>query len=144
MDFDYGIVGGGPAGYTTAMLLAQKGFKVVLFEKNKLGGTCLNRGCIPTKFLWQAASVKQTISKSYEYGLKSSLEPVNFQEIINKKNKLVENLVKGVARLLTANKVDVIKGTASFKNKNASKAPKGSDKAEIKVYKIALNLLLVE
>ena len=116
--YDIAIIGAGPAGYNCAINFAKQGKKVVIIEKDNLGGTCLNRGCIPTKFLWQAASVKQTISKSYEYGLKSSLEPINFQEIINKKNKLVENLVKGVSRLLTANKVDIIKGTASFKNKN--------------------------
>ena len=116
--YDIAVIGAGPAGYNCAVNFAKQGKKVVIIEKDNLGGTCLNRGCIPTKFLWQTASVKQTISKSYEYGLKSSLEPVNFQEIINKKNKLVENLVKGVTRLLAANKVDVIKGTASFKNKN--------------------------
>ena len=116
--YDIAVIGAGPAGYNCAINFAKQGKKVVIIEKDNLGGTCLNRGCIPTKFLWQAASVKQTISKSYEYGLKSSLEPINFQEIINKKNRLVENLVKGVARLLAANKVDVIKGTASFKNKN--------------------------
>ncbi|MBO7611455.1 MAG: NAD(P)/FAD-dependent oxidoreductase [Elusimicrobia bacterium] len=116
--YDIAVIGAGPAGYNCAINFAKQGKKVVIIEKDNLGGTCLNRGCIPTKFLWQAASVKQTISKSYEYGLKSVLEPVNFQEIINKKNRLVENLVKGVSRLLAANKVDVIKGTASFKNKN--------------------------
>ena len=116
--YDIAVIGAGPAGYNCAINFAKQGKKVVIIEKDNLGGTCLNRGCIPTKFLWQAASVKQTISKSYEYGLKSSLEPVNFQEIINKKNRLVENLVKGVSRLLTANKVDVVKGTASFKNRN--------------------------
>ena len=116
--YDIAVIGAGPAGYNCAINFSKQGKKVVIIEKDNLGGTCLNRGCIPTKFLWQAASVKQTISKSYEYGLKSSLEPISFQEIINKKNKLVENLVKGVSRLLTANKVDIIKGTASFKNKN--------------------------
>ena len=116
--YDIAVIGAGPAGYNCAINFAKKGKKVVIIEKDNLGGTCLNRGCIPTKFLWQAASVKQTISKSYEYGLKSSLETISFQEIINKKNKLVENLVKGVSRLLTANKVEIIKGTASFKNKN--------------------------
>ncbi len=116
--YDIAVIGAGPAGYNCAINFAKQGKKVVIIEKDNLGGTCLNRGCIPTKFLWQAASVKQTISKSYEYGLKSSLEPVNFQEIINKKNRLVENLVKGVSRLLTANKVDIVKGKASFKNKN--------------------------
>ena len=116
--YDIAVIGAGPAGYNCAINFAKQGKKVVIIEKDNLGGTCLNRGCIPTKFLWQTASVKQTISKSYEYGLKSSLEPLNFQEIINKKNKLVENLVKGVSRLLTANKIEIIKGTASFKNKN--------------------------
>ena len=116
--YDIAVIGAGPAGYNCAINFAKQGKKVAIIEKDSLGGTCLNRGCIPTKFLWQAASVKQTISKSYEYGLKSSLEPVSFQEIINKKNKLVENLVKGVSRLLIANKVDIVKGTASFKNKN--------------------------
>ncbi len=116
--YDIAVIGAGPAGYNCAIKFAKQGKAVVIIEKDNLGGTCLNRGCIPTKFLWQAASVKQTISKSYEYGLKSSLEPINFQEIINKKNKLVDNLVNGVARLLTTNTVDVIKGTASFKNKN--------------------------
>ena len=69
MDFDYGIVGGGPAGYTTAMLLAQKGFKVVLFEKDKLGGTCLNRGCIPTKSLLHSSDLYRLILNSQEIGL---------------------------------------------------------------------------
>ena len=116
--YDIAVIGAGPAGYNCAINFAKQGKKVVIIEKDNLGGTCLNRGCIPTKFLWQAVSVKQTILKSYEYGLKSSLEPINFQEIINKKNKLVENLVKGVSRLLTTNKVDIVKGIASFKNKN--------------------------
>ena len=94
--YDIAVIGAGPAGYNCAINFAKQGKTVVIIEKDNLGGTCLNRGCIPTKFLWQAASVKQAISKSYEYGLKSTLEPLNFQEIINKKNKLVENLVKGV------------------------------------------------
>ena len=49
MEFEYGIIGGGPAGYTVGMKLAQQGKSVVIFEKDKLGGTCLNKGCIPTK-----------------------------------------------------------------------------------------------
>ena len=61
MLYDYGIIGGGPAGYTVAMNLAKKGAKVVLFEKDKLGGTCLNRGCIPTKSLLHSSEIfKQT------------------------------------------------------------------------------------
>ena len=136
--YDIAVIGAGPAGYNCAINFAKQGKTVAIIEKDNLGGTCLNRGCIPTKFLWQAASVKQTISKSYEYGLKSSLEPVNFQEIINKKNKLVENLVKGVARLLTANKVDVIKGTASFKDKNELNIKTETEEINISADKIII------
>ena len=136
--YDIAVIGAGPAGYNCAINFARQGKKVVIIEKDNLGGTCLNRGCIPTKFLWQAASVKQTISKSYEYGLKSSLEPLNFQEIINKKNKLVENLVKGVARLLTANKVDIVKGTASFKSKNELNIKAETEEISISAEKIII------
>lgn len=116
--YDVAVIGAGPAGYTCAVEFAKQNLKTVIIEKENLGGTCLNNGCIPTKFLWQAAKTKQIISKSFEYALKVNYEPVIFKDIINKKNKLVENLSKGIARLLTANKVDILKGIASFKNKN--------------------------
>ena len=57
MDFDFGIIGGGPAGYTVGMQLASQGKKVVLFEQEFLGGTCLNKGCIPTKSLLHSSEV---------------------------------------------------------------------------------------
>ena len=57
MEYDYGIIGGGPAGYTTGMLLAQKGKTVIIFEKDKLGGTCLNKGCIPIKAILHASEL---------------------------------------------------------------------------------------
>lgn len=116
--YDIAVIGAGPAGYNCAINFSKQGKKVVVIEKNNLGGTCLNTGCIPTKFLWQAAKTKQKISKSLEYGIKSNIENINFQDIITKKNRLIENLSKGVARLLTLNKVDVVKGIASFKTKN--------------------------
>ncbi|MGE4384708.1 MAG: NAD(P)/FAD-dependent oxidoreductase [Endomicrobiaceae bacterium] len=114
--YDVAIIGAGPAGYTAAVKFAQLGFKVAVVEKDKLGGTCLNSGCIPTKFLWQAAKTKQKILKSYEYGIKSSMEPLIFSDIINKKNKIIENLSKGIQRLLESYKIDIVKGKASFKS----------------------------
>ena len=63
MDFDYGIIGGGPAGYTAAMTLAKEGKKVVLFEKDNIGGTCLNRGCIPTKALLHTSEIYNKIKR---------------------------------------------------------------------------------
>ena len=69
MEFEYGIIGGGPAGYTTAMALAQKGHSVVLFEKDKLGGTCLNKGCIPTKSLLHSSELYKDILQADNIGL---------------------------------------------------------------------------
>ncbi len=118
MNYDVAVIGAGPAGYNCAVKFVKQNKKVVIIEKNSLGGTCLNCGCIPTKFLWQAAKTKQKISKSLEYGIKSTVENINFADIIAKKNRLVENLVKGVERILKTNNVDIIKGKASFKDKN--------------------------
>ena len=59
--FDYGIIGGGPAGYTAGINLAKQGYTVVLFEKNKLGGTCLNKGCIPTKSILHSAEIYRNL-----------------------------------------------------------------------------------
>lgn len=136
--YDVAVIGAGPAGYNCAINFAKQGKKVVVIEKNNLGGTCLNCGCIPTKFLWQAAKTKQKISKSLEYGIKANIEPINFQDIITKKNKLVENLSKGMARLLTLNKVDVVKGTASFKSNSTLLVNTETENMEIVADKIII------
>ena len=67
MDFEYGVIGGGPAGYTAAMDLAKQGHSVVLFEKDKLGGTCMNKGCIPTKSLLHSSEVFANLKKAEEF-----------------------------------------------------------------------------
>ena len=71
MEFDYGIIGSGPAGYTAALNAASTGKKVVLFEKDFVGGVCLNRGCIPTKTMLHSAEIFEEVSKSFE--LKDSI-----------------------------------------------------------------------
>lgn len=112
--YDIIVIGAGPAGYTCAVRSAQLGKSVAIIEKDNIGGTCLNYGCIPTKFLWQSAKVKNIISKSYEYGIKSQTETINFQDIIIKKNKFIENLRKSLQKSIESYKIDIIKGTASF------------------------------
>ena len=74
MEFEYGIIGGGPAGYTVGIKLAQQGKSVVIFEKDKLGGTCLNKGCIPTKSLLHSSEVYRQVLKSSELGLEIDLK----------------------------------------------------------------------
>ncbi|WP_413853108.1 dihydrolipoyl dehydrogenase family protein [Candidatus Ruminimicrobium bovinum] len=136
--YDVAVIGAGPAGYTCAVEFAKQNLKTVIIEKENLGGTCLNNGCIPTKFLWQVAKTKQIISKSFEYALKAKLEPVNFSDIINKKNKLVANLSKGIERLLTANNVDIIKGFATFKDKNILSVKTSEKEIEVFANKIII------
>jgi dihydrolipoamide dehydrogenase len=116
--YDIAVIGLGPGGFTAAVRAAQLGSKVVVIEKSFTGGTCLNCGCIPTKFLWQALKTKQKIQKSYEYGLKAVLEQVIFADIIAKKDRNITNIRKGMKMILSSHKLDVINGTALFKNKN--------------------------
>ena len=87
--YDYGIIGGGPAGYTAGMLLAQQGFKVILFEKEFLGGTCLNKGCIPTKALLHSSEQYKNIMQSASIGVNVEIKSFDYSQIIEKKNKTV-------------------------------------------------------
>lgn len=138
MNYDIIVIGAGPAGYNCAIKFAKQGKKVAVIEKNSLGGTCLNCGCIPTKFLWQAAKTKQKISKSLEYGIKANIENITFADIIAKKNRLVENLVKGVERLLKTSNVEIIKGEAGFKDKNTITVKNSDGEIELQADKIVI------
>lgn len=114
--YDVIVIGAGPAGYTCAVRFAQLGSKTALIEKTEMGGTCLNCGCIPTKFLWQSLKLKNTVSKACEYGIKTSPVQLNFQDIMAKKNKFIENLRKSLQRMVESYKIEIIKGEASFKS----------------------------
>ncbi|MCL2484836.1 MAG: NAD(P)/FAD-dependent oxidoreductase [Endomicrobia bacterium] len=116
--YDIAVIGSGPGGFTAAVRAAQLGAKTVLIEKSEIGGTCLNCGCMPTKFLWQALKTKQKIQKSNEYGFKANLEPFSFADIISKKDKTIANIRKGMELILSSYPIDVIKGSASFKDTN--------------------------
>lgn len=118
MDFEYGIIGGGPAGYTAGMMLASKGHSVVLFEKDKLGGTCLNRGCIPTKSLLHSSEVYKQILNASEYGLELEFKSFDFSKIAEKRDKTVEKIRKSLELAVKNSGVNVIYGEASLKNEN--------------------------
>ena len=101
-NFDYGIIGGGPAGYTAGMLLAKSGKSVVLFEKNQLGGTCLNMGCIPTKtFLHYSDLYKQ--AKFFDENL-----VMDFVKIVDKKNETVSKIRKSLELAVKSSGVKVV------------------------------------
>ncbi|MBN1382180.1 MAG: dihydrolipoyl dehydrogenase [Deltaproteobacteria bacterium] len=108
------VIGGGVGGYPAAIRAARMGADVTLIERDVLGGTCLNRGCIPTKALLQSASVIQTMKESQIFGITCKGYEVNFSAVMNRKNNVVSRLSGGVASLLNAKKIKIIKGTASF------------------------------
>ena len=114
------VIGGGPGGYVAAIKAAQLGAEVVLVEKEKLGGTCLNEGCIPTKVLLHSSELYSQMTNAHEMGIdiKGSIE-VNWEAVLKRKDDIVNSLVSGVSALLEINKIRVIKGTAEFETKNS-------------------------
>ena len=112
--YDLIIIGGGPAGYVAGIRAGQLGMKTMILEKEHLGGTCLNVGCIPTKALFQSAEVANTIRGSAPYGIHSSLNGVDFAAVMDRKDGVVKKLVSGVAFLLKKQKVDVVAGEAKI------------------------------
>jgi dihydrolipoamide dehydrogenase len=118
MEKDIVIIGGGPGGYVAAIRAAQLGAQVCIIEKAEFGGTCLNRGCIPTKVLYRNAEILNTLKNITEFGIKVDSYSISVEEIQNRKEKIVNQLVSGVEQLLKANNIDIILGTASLKDNN--------------------------
>jgi dihydrolipoamide dehydrogenase len=110
--YDVAIIGGGPAGYTAAIRAGQYGLKVALIEKaEKLGGTCLHVGCIPTKSLLFNAEVYDHLKHAKEYGIEGLGEgTLNWQTVLDRKNAIVTKHVKGLDFLMRKNKVTVVSG----------------------------------
>ena len=112
------VIGGGPGGYVAAIRAAQLGGKVTLIEKNKLGGTCLNVGCIPTKAILHAAEALTEAKEMAEYGINIEVKNVDWKQVQAKKNAITAQLVGGVTGLMKANKIQIVEGTASFASKD--------------------------
>lgn len=112
------IIGGGPGGYTAALAAARAGKSVCLFEKDALGGTCLNVGCIPTKYLLDRANALEKIRSMTEEGVLRGAGEYSFKRVMKGKAPVIEKLGAGIASMLRSAKVEVVRGTASFKNAN--------------------------
>ncbi|NHM32172.1 dihydrolipoyl dehydrogenase [Neobacillus terrae] len=110
-EYDLVIVGGGTGGYVAAIRASQLGLKTAIVEKGKLGGTCLHKGCIPSKALLRSAEVFATAKKSEEYGVVTGEVSYNFVKIQERKNKIIDQLHKGVKHLMKQGKIDVFEGT---------------------------------
>ena len=113
------VIGGGPGGYVAAIRAAQLGGQVTLVEKNKLGGTCLNVGCIPTKVLLHAAESLHEAKEMAQLGIQVMVQNVDWNRVQQKKTAVTNQLVSGVTGLMKANKIKVIEGTAEFADRSS-------------------------
>lgn len=109
--YDVVVLGGGTGGYVAAIRAAQLGKTVAVVEKDKLGGTCLHRGCIPTKALLRSAELAASLRESEEYGISAGPVTVQFHKVLERKDRIVEQLHKGVQYLMRKNKIDVYIGS---------------------------------
>ncbi|MDR2119020.1 MAG: dihydrolipoyl dehydrogenase [Tannerellaceae bacterium] len=112
MKYDVAIIGGGPAGYTAAEKAGAAGRSTILFEKNTLGGVCLNEGCIPTKTLLYSAKVFDTAKGASKYAVEVEKVSFDLPKIIARKNKVVKKLVAGIRMKMAAHGVPVVSGEA--------------------------------
>lgn len=108
------IIGGGPAGYVAALKASQLGAKVTVVESSKVGGTCLNKGCIPTKSLLECTHVYEVVKGSSNFGVLTDNASIDFTKVASRKDTIVKQLVAGVEYLLKSGGVEVIEGTAAF------------------------------
>src|SRR5690606_10411562 len=113
--FDLIVIGGGPAGYASALYGSAAGLDIALVEMDKVGGTCLHRGCIPAKELLETAHVFRTVSDSSRFGVESSAPTLQFGTAIERKQSIVDTLFKGLSGLLKKRKVTVFNGTGSLR-----------------------------
>ncbi len=117
-EFDVGIIGGGPAGYTSAFYAVSQGKSVVVFEKDKLGGTCLNRGCIPTKAFMHVADLYSEIQGADKLGLTCDNLSFDFEKVVEYKNGIVNKLQKSLELMMKNSKIPVINAEAKVVGDN--------------------------
>ncbi|WP_411844352.1 dihydrolipoyl dehydrogenase [Salinicoccus sp. HZC-1] len=109
-EYDLVVLGGGTAGYVAAIKASQLGLKTAIVEKSNLGGTCLHKGCIPTKSMLKSAEVVNTMKNAEKYGIESFNPSISMEKILNRKNEVVERMHSGIKQLMKKNKIDVFDG----------------------------------
>jgi dihydrolipoamide dehydrogenase len=129
--FDVTIIGAGPGGYVAAIRAAQGGLKVGLVEKEKLGGICLNWGCIPSKALLKSAELFNAFKKSEEFGISHSNLSYDFSKIIARSRGVADRVTKGVEYLMKKNKIEVVYGAAKLTGRNSIEVSKDGKVVEI-------------
>ena len=117
--YDVTVIGGGPGGYVAAIRAAQLGMTVGVVERERLGGICLNWGCIPSKALLKSAEIYALFKKSEEFGISHKDLKFDFGKIIQRSRDVSDRITKGVEYLMKKNKIEVLSGTAKLTGKNA-------------------------
>lgn len=117
--YDLIILGGGPAGYNAAERAGHAGLKTLVIEERALGGVCLNEGCIPTKTLLYSAKIYDYAKHSKDYGVEFGSAKIDHPFVVDRKNKVVKQLVSGVGAKLKKSGVEVVKASAKIKERNA-------------------------
>ncbi len=112
--FDVVVIGGGPGGYASALYGASAGLNIALVEMNKMGGTCLNVGCIPAKELLETAAVQRTVNHAAEFGVLAKAKGLDWDTTMNRKQSIIDKLVGGVTGLLKNRKVTLFDGKGTL------------------------------
>jgi len=136
--FDIIVLGGGPGGYVAAIRGAQLGKKIAIIDEDRLGGICLNWGCIPTKALLKNAEILNYVKNSKKFGINIPKYDVDFGKTIKRSRDVSDRLSKGVEFLMKKNKITHITGRGVFKSTNKIQVEKGKKKNTLKAEKIII------
>jgi dihydrolipoamide dehydrogenase len=112
--YDIVVIGGGPGGYAAALYAASAGLKSAVVEKDKVGGACLHRGCIPAKEFLETASIYRHVKGAAEFGVQTAPPTIDFAVSQARKQRVVDGLWKGLAGLMKSRKIDVYEGVGSL------------------------------
>ena len=136
--FDIIIIGAGPGGYVAAIKAAKLGSRVAVIEEDRVGGTCLNRGCVPTKAMLHASSLYTEMKESTRFGIFASGIDFDYGKIMEYKNDTVNKLCQGVEQLFKSNKITLIKGKAVLEKDKSVSVISDSGKVSYKADKVIL------
>lgn len=125
--FDVVVIGGGPGGYAAALYGAVAGLRIAVVERDKVGGTCLHQGCIPAKQFLETATVFRTVADAKEFGVVADQPTVDFATAQARKQKVVDQLWKGLQTLMKSRKITTIKGTGTLSDRHTVKVDDGTE-----------------
>lgn len=131
--FDVVVIGGGPGGYATALYGASAGLNIALVEKNKIGGTCLNVGCIPAKELLETAAVSRAVAHAGDFGIKAESLGLDWSKTLTRKQTIVDQLVGGLTGLLKGRKITVFDGAGTLQGDHRTVAIGGGSSGSVEI-----------